>query len=68
MEKVLYSHVICEQKFVWHDVGGILQEGGTFIGTARCMAFMTRDGRKIAVRNLLLRGIDRYVHLWKKKE
>ena len=36
-------------------------KGGTFIGTARCMAFMKREGRKIAVKNLLKRNIDRLV-------
>jgi 6-phosphofructokinase 1 len=45
----------------WSDVGGILQRGGTIIGTARCQAFRTRDGRKQAVRNLLANGIDALV-------
>eukprot|EP01114_Cavostelium_apophysatum_P017691 TRINITY_DN5317_c0_g1_i1.p1 TRINITY_DN5317_c0_g1~~TRINITY_DN5317_c0_g1_i1.p1 ORF type:complete len:766 (-),score=160.32 TRINITY_DN5317_c0_g1_i1:59-2356(-) len=43
------------------DVSRILHEGGTFIGTARCAAFMTREGRKQASLNLLRRGIDRLV-------
>lgn len=43
------------------DVGGILQRGGTIIGTARCAAFRTREGRLQAARNLLARGIDRLV-------
>lgn len=42
----------------WDSVGGIMQRGGTIIGTARCQAFRTRDGRRVAVRNLLLNGID----------
>lgn len=42
----------------WTDVGGILQRGGTIIGTARCQAFRTREGRKLAVRNLVAHGID----------
>ncbi|MCC6169885.1 MAG: 6-phosphofructokinase [Caldilineaceae bacterium] len=42
----------------WNDVGGILQRGGTVIGTARCQEFRTRDGRRVAVRNLVMRGID----------
>ncbi len=42
----------------WNSVGGILQRGGTVIGTARCPDFQTRDGRKQAVRNLLEREID----------
>ncbi|WP_211262686.1 6-phosphofructokinase [Nitriliruptor alkaliphilus] len=40
------------------DVGGILQQGGTAIGTARSEAFRTRDGRRQAARNLVERGID----------
>ncbi|MTV26364.1 6-phosphofructokinase [Nitriliruptoraceae bacterium ZYF776] len=43
------------------DVGGILQRGGTAIGTARSEAFRTRDGRRRAARNLLERGIDALV-------
>ena len=30
----------------WDSVGGILQRGGTVIGTARCDEFRTLDGRK----------------------
>jgi 6-phosphofructokinase 1 len=40
------------------DVGGILQRGGTVIGTARSEAFRTREGRLRAARNLVDRGID----------
>ena len=29
----------------WDDVGGIMHLGGTVIGTARCAAFRTREGR-----------------------
>ncbi|HEX6385701.1 MAG TPA: 6-phosphofructokinase, partial [Anaerolineae bacterium] len=29
----------------WNDVGGILQQGGTIIGSARCSDFRQRDGR-----------------------
>ncbi len=49
------------RNMTWDDVGGILQRGGTVIGTARCAAFRTREGRLIAARNLLERGIDRLV-------
>jgi 6-phosphofructokinase 1 len=45
----------------WKDVGGIMQRGGTMIGTARCAAFRTREGRLMAAKNLLERGIDRLV-------
>jgi len=34
----------------WDSVGGILQRGGTVIGTARCDEFRTRDGRKKAAK------------------
>jgi len=42
----------------WSDVGGIMNLGGTVIGTARCAAFRTREGRLQAARHLLERGID----------
>jgi len=46
------------RKLTWSSVGGILQRGGTFIGTARSAAFRTREGRRRAARNLVQRGID----------
>jgi 6-phosphofructokinase 1 len=46
------------QELTWDSVGGILQRGGTVIGTARCEEFRTRDGRRLAARNLVTRGID----------
>lgn len=45
----------------WEDVRGWLSEGGTLIGTARCMAFMQRPGRLKAAKNLIIRGIDALV-------
>ena len=45
----------------WDDVGSILHQGGTAIGTARCPAFREREGRLRAARHLLERGIDRLV-------
>jgi 6-phosphofructokinase 1 len=45
----------------WDDAGGIMQRGGTVIGTARCLAFRTREGRLLAARHLLEVGIDRLV-------
>ncbi len=42
----------------WDSVGGILQRGGTVIGTARCDEFRTREGRKKAAKNLVEHGID----------
>jgi 6-phosphofructokinase 1 len=42
----------------WFDVSGVLQRGGTVIGSARCMKFKTREGRKLAAKNLLYLGIS----------
>ena len=42
----------------WIDGSGILQAGGTVLGTARSAAFRTADGRRKAVRHLLELGID----------
>ncbi len=49
------------RKMNWDSVGGILHKGGTIIGTARCEAFRTREGRLQAARNLLLNGIDHLI-------
>lgn len=46
------------RKMEWHDVRGWLSEGGTLIGTARCMAFYERSGRLAAARNLINEGIQ----------
>jgi 6-phosphofructokinase 1 len=46
------------RKMNWDSVGGILQRGGTIIGTARCEDFRTRPGRLAAARNLIEKGID----------
>ena len=45
-------------KMDWDSVGGILQQGGTIIGTARSDEFRTREGRRVAARNLVQLGID----------
>ena len=45
----------------WNEVGGILQQGGTVIGSARCLEFRERPGRLRAAANLLHNGIDRLV-------
>ncbi|RPJ45992.1 MAG: 6-phosphofructokinase, partial [Chloroflexi bacterium] len=49
------------RELTWNDVGGIMQRGGTMIGTARCAEFRTREGRMKAAKNLIERGIDRLV-------
>lgn len=42
----------------WTDVGGILQYGGTIIGSARCSDFRERNGRLRAAKNLIDNGIE----------
>jgi 6-phosphofructokinase 1 len=49
------------RNMTWDGVSGILQRGGTVIGTARCAAFRTREGRLAAAKHLLERDIDRLV-------
>ena len=39
------------RRMTWDAVGGILQLGGTVIGSARCAEFHTREGRRQAARN-----------------
>ena len=48
----------CIRNMNWNSVGGILQLGGTVIGTARSKEFMTREGRRQAARNLIEHGIE----------
>jgi len=43
------------------DVGGIMQKGGTILGSARSNEFKTEDGRIKAIRNLNEQGIDNLV-------
>jgi 6-phosphofructokinase 1 len=40
------------------DVGGIIQVGGTFLGSARSVEFRAESGRSKALRNLAQRGIE----------
>ncbi len=42
----------------WNDVGGILQQGGTVIGSARCQRFRERNGRLEAAYNLIANNIE----------
>ncbi len=49
------------RRMSWDSVGGMLHKGGTIIGSARCEAFRTREGRLQAARNLVQHGIDRLV-------
>ncbi len=43
------------------DVGGIMQRGGTFLGSARSEEFRTEAGRAQAVRQMAERGIEALV-------
>jgi 6-phosphofructokinase 1 len=43
------------------DVGGIIQRGGTFLGSARCKEFREESGRSKALRHLSARGIESLV-------
>ncbi|HWD44535.1 MAG TPA: 6-phosphofructokinase [Actinomycetota bacterium] len=45
----------------WDEVSGILNRGGTVIGTARSAAFRQREGRRRAAYHLVERGVDRLV-------
>jgi len=42
----------------WWSVGGILQKGGTLLGTARSQEFRSREGRRKAAVHLYRHGID----------
>lgn len=46
------------QPLTWRDVGGILQLGGTILGTARSEVFRSKEGRRKAVGNLVNAGIE----------
>ena len=43
------------------DVGGIIQKGGTMLGSARCEEFKTDEGRRKGIRILRQMGIDALV-------
>ena len=43
------------------DVGGILQLGGTCLGSARCIEFREEEGQSKAVRELVRAGVDALV-------
>lgn len=40
------------------DVGGIIQRGGTILGSARCLEFKTEEGQRKAIRVLNQKEID----------
>ncbi|HCV43813.1 MAG TPA: 6-phosphofructokinase [Bacteroidetes bacterium] len=45
------------QEFNARSVGGIIQQGGTILGSARCLEFQTEEGRMAALRELRQRDI-----------
>jgi 6-phosphofructokinase 1 len=49
------------QRMESRAVDGILNKGGTAIGTARSKQFRTREGRRAAARNMIEHGIDALV-------
>lgn len=49
------------QEANWASVSSIIHNGGTMIGSARCMAFKERAGRLNAACNLVQRGITNLV-------
>jgi 6-phosphofructokinase 1 len=46
------------KKMSWDSVGGIINRGGTAIGTARSDEFRTREGRLVAAKHLIEFGIE----------
>jgi 6-phosphofructokinase 1 len=49
------------QEMGTRDVGGIIQKGGTILGSARCQEFRTKEGRLKAILGLKQLGIDALV-------
>lgn len=45
----------------WEEVSGIIQLGGTVIGSARCKDFRSREGRLTAAKNMVTLGITNLV-------
>lgn len=45
----------------WASVSSIIHNGGTMIGSARCMSFKERPGRLSAASNLIQRGITNLI-------
>src|SRR3989442_1818178 len=49
------------EQMLARNVGGIIQSGGTVLGSARCPEFVEPAGRAQALSNLRARGIDALV-------
>ncbi|MBN2006428.1 MAG: 6-phosphofructokinase [Anaerolineae bacterium] len=58
-----YAGLIADDMAVMgaRDVGGIIQQGGTVLGSARCPEFKTEAGRRQALQHLAARGIEALV-------
>ncbi len=58
-----YAGLIAEEtvQLGYRDVGGIIQEGGTFLGSSRCPDMKTEAGQRRAVDALTRSGIDALV-------
>src|SRR5271169_5736110 len=46
------------EEFTARSVGGVIQQGGTMLGSARCEEFTTDAGRDKALRQLAQHGVD----------
>lgn len=46
------------RNMLYSDVSGIIQKGGTILGSARCKEFFTEEGRKRAYDNLIKNEVD----------
>ena len=46
------------KEVTWEDVRGWSTEGGTNIGTARCLEFRQREGRLLGAQHLIEAGVD----------
>ena len=51
----------CIKELSWQAVSGIIEKGGTIIGSARSKEFRTQEGRKKAAYNLISRGISNLI-------
>ena len=58
-----YAGLIADQMrpLARRDVGGIVQLGGTFLGSARCQEFFAQEGRQRSIDTMVRRGVDALV-------
>lgn len=55
---LIYDEIV---PFKSNSVSNIIQQGGTILKTARCLEFMTAEGRKVAHEAMVREGIDALV-------